>query len=273
MPHRPLAVSTYRHEQFRQALRAHELPASDADVDRLHEFDGQLRTVLLSLVERIELALRGRLDEVGVEMAGPFWHVDPGSFRQRAPQGALRARFSQALARSHDPELREQPLRDVPFAVLAEELSLGTLSRTAGALVLRAQGELARSFHTPQPTFRATLQHITHVRNCCAHHAQLWGRPLGIPTPHYRQPTDLVERLSGAPVRSPYRSAVLIDHLAGTTRRSCPRSHGLTELLATHPDLLDGLRHPGGQHRSDEGAGWAGLTRTASRAPGSARGR
>ncbi|WIB26377.1 Abi family protein [Curtobacterium sp. MCSS17_015] len=255
MLHHPLAVSRYRHEQFRQALRAHDLPASDADVDRLHEFDGQLRIVLLSLVERIELALRGRLDEAGIDSAGPFWHLDPRSFRQHAPHGVLRARFSQALARSHDPDLRDRSLDEVPFAVLAEELSLGTLSRTAGALVLRVQGGVARSFRTPQPTFRATVQHITHVRNCCAHHAQVWGRPLGVPTPHYRQPTDLVERLAGAPVRSPYRSAVLIDHLAGTTRRSCPRSYGLTDLLAAHPDLLDGLRHPVGQRRSDEGAG------------------
>jgi abortive infection bacteriophage resistance protein len=270
--HHPVAISTYRHEQFRQALLARELPAADADVDRLHEFDGQLRIVLLSLVERIELALRGRLDVVGVDLAGPFWHLDPRSFRQRAPHGVLLTRFSQALAQSHDPDLREQPLREVPFAVLAEELSLGTLSRTAGALVLRAQGAVARSFRTPQPTFRATLQHITHVRNCCAHHAQLWGRSLGVPTPHYRQPTDLVERLAGAPVRSPYRSAVLVDHLAGTTRRSCPRSHGRTELLAAHPDLLDGLLHPGEQ-RPDEGTGWAGHVSAASSGPGSARGR
>lgn len=255
MPHHPLAVSPHRHEQFRQALRDQGLPTSDADVDRLQEFDGDLRAVLLSLVERIELALRGRLDEAGTEAAGAFWHLAHHSFRRRAPVGTLRARFSHAVAQSHDAALRDRPLDDVPFAVLAEELSLGTLSRTAGAVVPRLEQQVARSFRVPQPTFRATLQHITHVRNCCAHHARLWGRPLGVPTPHYRGPTDLVERLAGAPVRSPYRSAMLIEHLAGTARRSCSRSRGLTELLAGHPDLLPGLHHPGGQQRPGEGPG------------------
>jgi abortive infection bacteriophage resistance protein len=255
MLHHPLAVSAHRHEQFRRALREHELPTSDADVDRLQEFDGDLRAVLLSLVERIELALRGRLDEAGTKTAGAFWHVDHRSFRQRAPVGTLRTRFAHAVAQSHDADLRDGPLDDVPFAVLAEELSLGTLSRTAGAVIPPVEQQVARSFRIPQPTFRATLQHITHVRNCCAHHARLWGRPLGVPTPHYRRPTDLVERLAGAPVRSPYRSVILIEHLASTARRSCTRSQGLTELLARHPDLVPGLRHPGGQQRPDA---WSG---------------
>ncbi|PZE37603.1 Abi family protein [Curtobacterium sp. MCPF17_031] len=254
MSHHPLAVSVHRHEQFRQALRAHELPTSDADVDRLQEFGGELRAVLLSLIERIELALRGRLDEAGTETAGAFWHLEHRSFRPRAPVGTLRARFAHALAQSHDADLRDRPLDDLPFAVLAEELSLGTLSRTAGAVVPRLQEQVSRSFRMPQPNFRATLQHITHVRNCCAHHARLWGRPLGVPTPHYRRSTDLVERLAGAPVRSPYRSVVLIDHLASTARRPCSRSQRLTELLACHPGLLHGLHHPGGQQRAEEGS-------------------
>ena len=248
----PLAVSSHRHERFRQALRDHQLPASDAHVDRLHEFDGDLRAVLLSLIERIELALRGRLDEAGTRMIGPSWHLDLRAFRQRAPIGTLRARFEQAVARSHDAALRGRAGDEVPFAVLAEELSLGTLSRIAGAVVPELQQQVSRSFRIPQPTFRATLQHITHVRNCCAHHVRLWGRSLGVPTPHYRQPSDLVEQLVGAPVRSPYRSVVLIEHLAGTARRSCCRSQGLAELLARHPDLLVGLHHPGRQQRPDE---------------------
>lgn len=153
--------------------------------------------------------------------------------------------FMRALDRSYDEAVRtiwaERQLDRVSFGMLAEELNLGALSRVAGSLDHPAAHAVARSFQLPPPTLRATLQHIAHVRNCCAHHTRLWGRTLGVPTPRFRSPEALVRILADAPVRSPYRSLMLIRHVAQSISGTELAVAALDALLAANTDLLPGL--------------------------------
>ncbi|MFZ6991785.1 Abi family protein [Curtobacterium sp. RRHDQ66] len=238
-------LSPWRTAQFRRALRTFGLPSADRDVDRLHEFDSALRIALLIRIERIELALRGRMAITCAGKFGPSWHVDPRAFRPGVDVDALRAQFSSALDRSTDPATRrisaERDLGQVAFGMVAEHLSLGAISRLAGLLDPRVARELATTFRLPAPTLRGTLQHVTHVRNCCAHHSRIWGTQLGVPTPKYRSPPSLIEPLRRTLPRSPYRSLVIISHMADSVRSDPVRTLALDKLLAEHRDLLIGL--------------------------------
>ncbi|WP_420365755.1 Abi family protein [Curtobacterium sp. L3-7] len=238
-------LSPWRTAQFRRALRTFGLPFTNRDVDRLHEFDSALRVALLVRIERIELALRGGMAITCAEKFGPSWHVDPRAFRPGADLDALRAQFSSALDRSTDPATRRisagRDLDQVAFGMIAEQLSLGAISRIAGLLDAHVARELAQTFRLPAPTLRGTLQPVTHVRNCCAHHSRIWGTQLGVPTPKYRSPPSLIEPLSRTLPRSPYRSLVIISHMAESVRSDPVRTLELDQLLTEHRDLLIGL--------------------------------
>jgi abortive infection bacteriophage resistance protein len=196
-------------------------------------------------IETVELALRGRLDRACASRFGRHWHMGPVGFRANTPFDALHTRFAEALDRSDDAAVRRtwatRRLDHVPSGLLCEHLSLGSLSRVVGMLDPPVVRELAGAFRVPAPTMRATLQHVTHVRNRCAHHARIWGTRLGVPMPKYRSPMDLVERLESGSPRSPWRSLVLIEHLAASVPNGQQRDD-LTTSFAPYDDLVLGLR-------------------------------
>ena len=103
MPDPTVAMSRYRHAQFRQALHAQGLDDSASSVWRVHDFDSSLRSVTLGLVEQVELALRGRLDVAAGARFGSRWYVDPRSFRATFDHGAMLRRVRSAPAHAADP--------------------------------------------------------------------------------------------------------------------------------------------------------------------------
>ncbi|MFJ3453947.1 Abi family protein [Curtobacterium sp. NPDC090223] len=247
LPH-SVALSAYRSAQFRRALSEHDHEVTEASLIRVREFDSCLRSLLLTQVERIELALRGRVDASASAEFGQRWHLDPAAFRRGTVLDALRQQYAAALDRSYDPAVRaiwrRRRLDQISFGMLSEELSFGTLSRVTGALDAGSRNAVAASFRLPPSTLRGTMQHVAHVRNCCAHHTRVWGRQFGVPTPQYRSPDDLVARLDGSPLRSPYRSIVVICHLADTVDANRSASRSFARLLRCHPDLLSGIGGP-----------------------------
>jgi abortive infection bacteriophage resistance protein len=62
MAHASIPMSQYRADQSRRALHVRALDTSDASVLRTHDFDSEFRSIALALTERIEIALRGRVD-------------------------------------------------------------------------------------------------------------------------------------------------------------------------------------------------------------------
>ncbi|WP_186377095.1 Abi family protein [Curtobacterium pusillum] len=245
MPDTTVPTSRYRTAQFRQALRDRGLDHSGASVRRLHEFDSTLRSVSLGLSERIELALRGHLDAAGAARSGSHWYLDRRVFRDAFDHRALLRHARAALDRTADPAIasawRERRLERVPFGMLAEELSLGELSRLTGGLEPGLRDEIADAFQLPPPTLRPCLQHLTHVRNCCAHHTRLWGRRFRVPPPTFRSPPDLVARLDGLPKRTPAHSLELLAHLAETVGPCDRHAAAVRHLLDEHDHLVVGI--------------------------------
>ena len=245
MPNTIVPTSRYRTAQFRQALRERGLDHSDASVRRVHDFDSAFRSVSLVLSERIELALRGHLDVLGAARSGSHWYLDRRAFRDTFDHQALLRHARAALDRTADPAIRsawrERRLERVPFGMLAEELSLGELSRLTGGLEPVARDEIAAAFHLPPSTIRPCLQHLTHVRNCCAHHTRVWGRKFRIPPPTFRSPADLVTRLEGLPKRTPAHSLELLAHLAEAAGPCDRQADALRRLFDEHDDLAAGI--------------------------------
>lgn len=103
MAHARIPMSQYRAEQFRHALHVHTLDTSDASVLRTHDFDSELRSIALALTERIEIALRGRVDRAARHRFGKLWHLDPKAFRDTFDHDSLLRRAAGVLDRANDP--------------------------------------------------------------------------------------------------------------------------------------------------------------------------
>lgn len=245
MPHTTVTMSRYRTAQFRDALHRHGLDSSADAVWRVHDFDSVLRSVTLAMVERVELALRGRVDDAASTRFGPRWYLTDRAFRTTFDHRGLLVRLRSALDRTADPAVasawRAARFERVTFGMLAEELSLGELSRLTAGLEPRTHDAVAAGFRVPPATLDGSLQHLTHVRNCCAHHTRLWGRRFKVPPPTFRSPPDLVARLRDLPKRSPAHALELLAHLAESVGPCGRHAAAVARLVDEHDDLVVGI--------------------------------
>jgi abortive infection bacteriophage resistance protein len=242
-----ISQSDHRRAGLEHALRTHGLPLGPDRVQSAHAFDSELRGALGATLASIELALRGRVDVVMERAHGASWLDQSDAFRTETDLQALRTRVRRELDRTVGTRSRYRP-GDGPvetdFGRIAEELSFGTLSHVCGALRPEVQRTLARSFAIPPPTLRSTLQHLSHVRNLCAHHVRLVGRTIQCPTPRYRNPELLAAAVRLAAERRAFSSVVIAAHVAAgvpETERVRRRLHDALEL---HRSLLPTIGCP-----------------------------
>lgn len=166
------------------------------DVTSLYEFDRHLKNLMLSAVERIEVALRsqtayalGRHGAMAYLGPLPFsndfltsgQHLDwLGTVTKRADRAKKRDPFIGHHFRNYHGQ--------IPIWVLTEVLDLADISkvykgirstdRDVIAVDLGIQGVRSRSNARPGEILANMLEHITVVRNVCAHHSRLWNRNL-----------------------------------------------------------------------------------------------
>lgn len=166
------------------------------DVVALYEFDRKLRTLIHDGVERVEVMLRARLNEV-LGQVDPLAYLDPSYFRPTFDharwlttiEGRVdRARKRNEAVRHHDHKYGGQ----LPIWVLAEILDFADTSRLFEALPASMQWNLADQMgvhidvnQLPKNQARKALKNhplvrwleqLAIVRNTSAHHARLWNR-------------------------------------------------------------------------------------------------
>lgn len=148
----------------------------------LYCFDEELRMVVFSAIQHIEVAVRARMIRIFAERHGAFWFMDV----TLAESGTMFTRNLQnlqdELERSEDEYILEhfrkydEPSMP-PVWKTMEVASMGTLSRLYSNMDDNAAKKaVSRSFMIPKYEYmRSWLRCITVVRNICAHHARLWN--------------------------------------------------------------------------------------------------
>ncbi|ETZ55255.1 Abi family protein [Mycobacterium avium subsp. hominissuis] len=207
------------------------------NIARLYEFDRELKALIANGLERIEVALRSQIGH-RLGALGPMSHDDPAQFRPRFDhatwRGIAQRRVDRARGRDecidhHDTVYGGQ----LPIWVLTDVLDFSDLSRLFAGLPSAAQRSIGDWFGvSPAPAASQAqrrrwrdshplanwLEHLTVVRNICAHHSRLWNRaltPLGT-SPRLRhlagfatlpEQQDQIERV--------YGTICVITHLLG----------------------------------------------------------
>lgn len=151
----------------------------------LYEFDSQLRHLVMSCIERIEIAVRTQMAYVMSQAKGGYWIEDATLFNNQAQHNKTLSSIHDEYQRSDEQFVRafkqkySTPLP--PSWITLEITSFGTMSIIYQNLNPGLpKRDVAAAFGVSDTVFVSWLHSLVYVRNICAHHARLWNRTLGV---------------------------------------------------------------------------------------------
>ncbi|MDR1114679.1 MAG: Abi family protein [Tannerella sp.] len=167
----------------------------------LYKFDRELRQLVLSELEKIEVAVRSQITHSLSMAYGSFWIEDETLFADSEKHKAILAKIRNELSRSDEEFIvsfkstYSNPLP--PSFITLEITSFGTLSQLYENLKAGiVKREIAQAFGLADKVFVSWLHGFVYIRNVCAHHARLWNKPLQIQPlfPRHTQYTWLMDK-------------------------------------------------------------------------------
>ena len=167
----------------------------------LYKFDRELRQLILSELEKIEVAVRAQMSYSLSTAHGSFWMENEALFADSVKYQDTIDKIHSELSRSDEESIisfkscYSNPLP--PSFITLEIPSFGTLSRLYENLKSDvAKREISQTFGLADMVFISWLHGLVYIRNVCAHHARLWNRPLQIQPlfPRRTQNTWLADR-------------------------------------------------------------------------------
>ena len=148
----------------------------------LYHFDEELRLLVFSAIQHIEVAVRARIIRLFAERHGAFWFMEPALAENSTLYVSNLKNLQEELRRSEDEYIQEHFRKyDTPSMPpvwkTMEVASMGTLSKLYSNMYdSAAKKTVSRSFMIPKFEYmRSWLRCITVIRNICAHHARLWN--------------------------------------------------------------------------------------------------
>ena len=151
----------------------------------LYKFDRELRKLISSELEKIEVAVRTKMVQILSQAHDAFWIEDVSLFISPAVWRLTLDKICEELDRSDEEFVLSfkskysNPLP--PSFMLLETTSFGILSRLYGNLKSgKTKREIAKKFGLPDIVFASWLHSLVYIRNVCAHHARIWNRPMSI---------------------------------------------------------------------------------------------
>ena len=144
----------------------------------LYRFDRELRQLMISELEKIEVAVRTKMTHVLSLTHDAFWIEDASLFAHQPVYRSTIDKIQDELNRSDEEFiLAFQSKYSNPFPpsfILLEITSFGALSRLYGNLKSgKTKRAIARMFGLPDVVFASWLHSLVYIRNVCAHHARI----------------------------------------------------------------------------------------------------
>ena len=155
------------------------------DAYALYKFDSELRKIICSELEKIEVSIRTQLSLIMGDYSGIYWFEKSENFRNQSRHSGLLSSLKSELCRSDDEAIigfqRKYSNLFPPTWITFEISSFGTLSMMYRYLRPgQARRKVARFYGLSDTVMESWLHAIVYVRNICAHHSRLWNRKLSI---------------------------------------------------------------------------------------------
>lgn len=210
----------------------------------LYYFDKQLRALLFSIIQSIEIALRTKVIHHVSMNYGAFWFTDGGLCTNKHMFVSNLAHIQDELNRSKEDFILEHSAKytspKVPPAWKAlEVVTFGTLSKLYFNLNdNNIKKAIASEFNIPHRKFLDSwIKSMAVLRNIIAHHARLWNRNFpNIPLLPHHLPYQWVET-KGLVTQKLYPQLCVLAYLENAIHPHNTFAKDLKKLLTMYPNV------------------------------------
>lgn len=148
----------------------------------LYRFDKKLRILLFNEIEKIEVAIRSVLANIGCqELGDKYWITKPEYFANEDKFNQTLALIEKELASSKEDyieDFKHNYIENYPPAwMITEVLSFGNLNYIYSNISSnQLMKRIAAYFGLKPQVFTSWLTVLANLRNMCCHHARVWNR-------------------------------------------------------------------------------------------------
>ena len=151
----------------------------------LYKFDSELRKMICSELEKIEVSIRTQLSLIMSQNAGVYWFTDTANFKLNQLHNNLLSSLKSELNRSDDEaiiDFKTKYTNDFPPSWMTFEISsFGTLSKLYSWLNSGTSRRQVASYYGLSDTVMISWLHsLVYIRNICAHHGRIWNKQMSI---------------------------------------------------------------------------------------------
>ena len=177
-----LSAYMYPLLQMPKELHQYKQGTSFNQVMTLYRFDKKLRLLIFNEIEKIEVAVRSAIVNIGSELTrNPFWMTDSTYFGNPSKFVHTMALIDTEINRSREDFIThfKQTYSDPypPAWILAEVLPFGVMTNIYSNIkVPRIKKRIAQKFGLQVAPFESWLTIVTLTRNSCCHHARVWNK-------------------------------------------------------------------------------------------------
>lgn len=237
-------LSAYMHPFLAMPKSQHlyKPQSSFEKVMMLYRFDKKLRMFIFNEIEKIEVAIRSVIINVGSEMTSdPFWLTNPTNFKDSKKFAKTLTLIDTELKRSREDFIthfyKNYSNPYPPAWILAEVLPFGVITNIYDNIKnKRIQKRISQTFDLQIAPFQSWLTIVTLTRNSCCHHARVWNKQNTI-TP--MTPTQLQNNWILLPTNKLriYFDLCIIKYFIDIISPNNNMSEKLRQLLTDYPDI------------------------------------
>lgn len=210
----------------------------------LYYFDKELRTLIFSAIQSVEVAFRARLMHEVAMSYGSFWLLDTGIFSNQQLAEVHILKIKNEVSRSKEDFITEyfqeyDSPELPPVWKTMEVITFGTVSKLYQNLADKSiKKKIARSFGLPQyRMMESWIKPLAGLRNFIAHHSRVWNR-------NFPQMPQLPPRLSAPWISTEgishtklYAQLCCLAYLQNAIHPQNDFSTKLHALLQQHPNV------------------------------------
>ncbi|MEK6750168.1 MAG: Abi family protein [Pseudomonadota bacterium] len=207
------------------------------DALNLYVFDREMRLLLIDAIERIEVSLRTQWAYHLAHNHGAHAYLDVALSKNAGWHQANLESLNKELERSdevfvgHYNNTYSHPKNSPPIWAVCEVMSLGVLSRWLKSLrPAKTRADIANTYFISDKVLESFVEHLSYVRNVCAHHSRLWNRRLTKTMELPRtKPKGMYQNFNPGQDRKLYNTLVMIAYFMDLIS---PHHHWKTRLKA-----------------------------------------
>ena len=203
----------------------------------LYLFNSNFRQLLFAQIEKIEVNFRCRVANYFSKTYGIFGYKDAQNFQNADFHAEFMSDIANEISRNRKSPFVKNFQKnyeggDLPFYALVELFSFGTLSKFYKNMKNSDKKAVAKNYGVGYTYLESWIEHITFVRNICAHYGRLYNVNLSKTPQLYKQYTA-----SGVSNIRVYATILCIKHLLPQNKHWNEFVDSIEALLNKYPDV------------------------------------